>query len=91
MSEVQAEAPKKRSTKAVEPVAEGPKARTWEEVVPKIRELRDAGKTVPEIALELDLPYVLVNQVVLQSYKMTVRTKEAFEGWERQRLAKAGA
>ena len=60
--------------------------RKWEDVVPLIREMKDAGATVPEIAEKLELSYVLVNQVMLQSYKMSVDTIRVFERQEKMRL-----
>jgi len=60
--------------------------RKWEDVVPQIRELKEAGANVPEIADKLELSYVLVNQVMLQSYKMTVDTIGVFERQEKMRL-----
>lgn len=63
--------------------------RKWEDVVPKIREMKEAGATVPEIAEKLELSYVLVNQVMLQSYKMSVDTIGVFERQERIRLGLA--
>lgn len=55
-------------------------------LVPKMRELRDEGKTVPEICDALDLSYHVVNQVMTQSYKMSMDTVEVFERQERLRL-----
>lgn len=60
--------------------------RKWEDVVPQIKALRDEGVTVPEIAERLEISYVLVNQVITQSYKMTVDTIGMFERQEQQRL-----
>lgn len=60
--------------------------RNWEDVVPQIRQLKDAGATVPEIAEQLQLSYVLVNQVMVQSYKMSVDTIGVFERQEKMRL-----
>jgi hypothetical protein len=60
--------------------------REWKDVVPQIRELKEAGATVPEIAEKLQLSYVLVNQVMLQSYKMTIDTIGVFERQEKMRL-----
>ena len=54
--------------------------------MPKIREMKEAGATVPEIAEKLQLSYVLVNQVMLQSYKMSVDTVGVFERQEKMRL-----
>lgn len=80
---------RKKSAKAAESLAaKGP--RKWEDVVPKIREMKDAGATVPEIAEKLELGYVLVNQVILQSYKMSVDTVGVFERQERARLGIEG-
>lgn len=60
--------------------------RKWEDVVPQIREMKEAGATVPEIAEKLELSYVLVNQVMVQSYKMTIDTIGVFERQEKMRL-----
>lgn len=65
-------------------------ARKWEDVVPKIREMKEAGATVPEIAEKLELSYVLVNQVMLQSYKMSVDTIGVFERQEQMRISAEG-
>lgn len=85
---VEAEKPvRKRVAKAAPEApkeAEGP--RQWAEVVTQIRDLREKGVTVPEIADTLELPYVLVNQVMLQSYKMTVDTIGMFQRHEERRL-----
>lgn len=89
VNEVAPEAPKpvrKKAAKAA-PAADGGGKRDWQLVVPEIRRLRDEGRNVPEIAEELELPYVLVNQVMLQSYKMTVNTIEHFERHEERRVA----
>lgn len=61
--------------------------RDWKDVVKKIRELQGDGQIVPQIAEALQLSYVLVNQVMLQSYKMTVDTVALFERQEQQRVA----
>lgn len=75
---------KKRQAK--EPVVvKEEEVRSWESVLPRIKEMKELGRSVPEIAQELGLSYVLVNQVFLQSYKMTVQTKELFERQERAR------
>lgn len=75
---------KKAAAKSAEPPAAGP--RKWEDVVPQIKALRDEGVTVPEIAERLELSYVLVNQVITQSYKMSVDTIGVFERQEQLRL-----
>ena len=66
------------------PKAEKP--RRFADVVKEIQKLRGKGKTVPDIAKELTLSYVIVNQVVLRSYKMTARTEEVFDRQEKMRL-----
>jgi hypothetical protein len=89
VNEVVQEAPKpvrKKAAKAA-PAADGGGKRDWQQVVPEIRRLRDEGRNVPDIAEELELPYVLVNQVMVQSYKMTVDTVAHFERHEERRLA----
>lgn len=73
------------SVKKVEtPKAEKP--RKFADVVKEIQKLRKEGKTVPEIATQLKVSYVLVNQVVLRSYKMTARSEEVFQRQEELRL-----
>ena len=77
------------SVKKVEtPKAEKP--RKFADVVKEIQKLRTQGKTVPEIADELKVSYVVANQVVLRSYKMTVRSEEVFQRQEEMRLAAEG-
>lgn len=61
--------------------------RDWKDVAKRIRELKGEGQVVPQIAETLQLSYVLVNQVMLQSYKMTVDTVALFERQEQQRVA----
>jgi hypothetical protein len=60
--------------------------RDWKDVVKRIREMRSEGAKVPEIAEALQLSYVLVNQVMLQSYQMTVDTLALFERQEQLRV-----
>lgn len=73
------------SVKKVEqPKAEKP--RKFADVVKEIQKLREAGKTVPEIAIQLKVSYTIVNQMVLRSYKMVARTEEVFERQELMRL-----
>lgn len=74
---------RKRAAKAVK---EEGGVREWADVVPLIQAMKEAGATVPEIAEKLELSYVLVNQVMLQSYKMSVQTVAVFEAQERKRL-----
>lgn len=80
-------AARKKVVKVQEQGGEVAGVRKWEDVVPQIREMKDAGASVPEIADKLQLSYVLVNQVMLQSYKMTVDTVGVFERQEQQRVA----
>ena len=78
-----------RPRKASVPVAVLQEAgvRDWKDVAKRIRELKGEGQVVPQIAETLQLSYVLVNQVMLQSYKMTVDTVALFERQEQQRVA----
>lgn len=48
--------------------------------------MRDEGHTVPMICEELDVSYDVVNQIMQQSYKMTMNTMEVFERQEKMRL-----
>jgi hypothetical protein len=75
---------KRAAAKTADAPPAGP--RKWEDVVPQIKTLRDEGITVPEIAERLEISYVLVNQVITQSYKMTVDTIGMFERQEQMRL-----
>lgn len=60
--------------------------RELSELVPVIREMRDQGKTVPEICEELEVSYHVVNQIMTQSYKMTMDTLGVFQRQEMMRL-----
>lgn len=75
-----------RKTAKAEPQAATAGVRDWKGVVADIKRLKDEGHTVPVIADRLDLSYTLVNQVMLQSYKMSVDTIAVFERQERRRL-----
>ena len=70
--------------KIEEPKAEKP--RKFADVVKEIQKLRKEGKTVPEIAIQLKVSYVIANQVLLRSYKMTTRSEEVFQRQEEMRL-----
>ena len=76
---------RKKSAKAA--AAEPSGKRDWKVVVADIRRLREEGLTVPAIADQLNVPYVLVNQVMVQSYKMSIDTISVFERHEENRLA----
>jgi uncharacterized membrane protein len=67
-------------------VAGTKKPRKWVEVVKEIQALREAGANVPEICEKLEVSYVLVNQVMLQSYKMAIDSEQVFERQEKLRL-----
>ena len=78
--------PKRQSAKAEIMQETAAAIRDWGGVVKRIQELKAEGITVPEIAQELELSYQLVNQVMLQSYKMTIDTLALFEREEKRRL-----
>lgn len=67
-------------------VVDTKKPRKWVEVVKEIQALREAGANVPEICEKLEVSYVLVNQVMLQSYKMAIDSEQVFERQEKLRL-----
>lgn len=60
--------------------------RNWTDVAAEIQKLREGGVTVPDIAEQLKVSYVLVNQCVLQSYKMLIDSVQVFERQEGKRL-----
>ena len=60
--------------------------RNWTDVAAEIQKLRGEGVTVPDIAEQLKVSYVLVNQCVLQSYKMLIDSVQVFERQEGKRL-----
>ena len=64
--------------------------RQWSDVAAEIQKLRQAGVSVPEIADQLQVSYVLVNQCVLQSYKMLIDSVQVFEQQEQKRLDPEG-
>lgn len=68
------------------PVSASKGVRVLQDLVPEIRRMRDEGHTVPYICEELDVSYDVVNQIMQQSYKMTMNTMEVFERQERMRL-----
>lgn len=67
-------------------VSKSAETRKWSDVVLKIKEMAQQGEKVPDIAESLQLSYVLVNQVILQSYKMSVDTLNLFNRQELARL-----
>ena len=64
--------------------------REWGDVAAEIQKLRQDGVSVPEIADQLQVSYVLVNQCVLQSYKMLIDSVQVFKGQEEKRLGLDG-
>ena len=81
--------PGRKKAAAAPKISDALTPRKWEDVVPQIQQLKEAGVTVPEIAEQLQLSYVLVNQVMVQSYKMTVDTIGLFERQEAARCTSA--
>ena len=78
-------------TQAPEPVKQDPsKPRKWADVAKEVRALREKGATVPEICEQLQVSYVLVNQLILQSYKMAIDSEAVFQRQEEMRLAAEG-
>jgi hypothetical protein len=63
-----------------------PMPRKWEDVMPQIQELVSQGMSYQEAGDSLEVSYVLVNQLALQSYKSSIHTEELFEIQEKQRL-----
>ena len=64
--------------------------RQWSDVAAEVQKLRQAGVSVPEIADQLQVNYVLVNQCVLQSYKMLIDSVQVFQAQEEKRLNPEG-
>jgi hypothetical protein len=64
--------------------------RKWSDVAAEIQKLRGEGVNVPDIAEQLKVSYVLVNQCVLQSYKMLIDSVQVFERQEQKRLNPEG-
>ena len=64
--------------------------RVWADVAKQIQAMRGEGASVPEICEKLEVSYVLVNQLILQSYKMAIATDQVFERQEKMRLGIEG-
>jgi hypothetical protein len=64
--------------------------RVWADVAKQIQAMRAEGTSVPEICEKLEVSYVLVNQLILQSYKMAIATDQVFERQEKMRLGIEG-
>ena len=67
-------------------VADSKQPREWSAVAKEIQQLRETGASVPEICEKLEVSYVLVNQLILQSYKMVIDSVQVFERQEKMRL-----
>jgi len=66
------------------------KPRKWADVAKEIQALREKGANVPEICEKLQVSYVLVNQLILQSYKMAIDSETVFQRQEEMRLQGEG-
>lgn len=65
----------------------GKEVRSLETVAAEIRRLRDEeGLSTQEIHEMLQVSFDVINQLFLQSYKMTMNTGETFEVQEKMRL-----
>lgn len=65
----------------------GKEVRKLEDVAIEIRRLRnDELLTTQEIHETLQVSFDVINQLFLQSYKMTMNTQEVFEAQEKLRL-----
>ncbi len=65
----------------------GKEVRSLETVAVEIRRLRDEeGLSTQEIHEMLQVSFDVINQLFLQSYKMTMNTGETFEVQEKMRL-----
>jgi ribosome-binding protein aMBF1 (putative translation factor) len=72
---------------AVNPALPGKEVRTLEDVAPEIRRLREEeGLSTQEIRETLLVSYDVINQLFLQSYKMSMNTGDVFEAQEKIRL-----
>lgn len=67
-----------------------PMPRKWEDVMPEIQKLVSQGMTYQDAGDALEVSYVLVNQLAVQSYKSSVHTEELFEVQEKKRLGLMG-
>lgn len=66
----------------------GKEVRKLEDVAVEIRRLRDEdGLSTTEISQKLQVSFDVINQLFLQSYKMTMNTNEVFEAQEKLRIA----
>lgn len=78
---VETQAPKKN------PAMPGPEIRKLEDVAAEIRRLRNEElMTTQGIHESLQVSFDVINQLFLQSYKMTMNTNDVFEAQEKLRL-----
>ena len=69
------------------PALPGGEIRKLEDVAAEIRRLRNEElKTTQEIHEELQVSFDVINQLFLQSYKMTMNTQDVFQAQEKLRL-----
>jgi len=74
---------------AVNPALPGKEVRKLEDVALEIRRLRNEElMETKEIHETLQVSYDVINQLFLQSYKMTMNTGEVFKAQEEIRLSK---
>jgi ribosome-binding protein aMBF1 (putative translation factor) len=73
-------------TPKTDPAVPGKEIRNIEDVAPEIRRLREEGVTTQEISEKLQVSFDVINQLFLQSYKMSMNTFEVFEAQEKLRL-----
>lgn len=75
------------SKPAVNPALPGKDIRKLEDVAPEIRRLRNEElMTTQEINEKLQVSFDVINQLFLQSYKMSMNTNEVFTAQEKIRL-----
>lgn len=78
-------------TGKVNPALPGKVMRKLEDVAAEIRRLRNEElATTQEIHEQLQVSFDVINQLFLQSYKMTMNTNDVFEAQEKLRLAQIG-
>jgi len=74
----------------VNPALPGKDVRKLEDVAPEIRKMKEEGANHEEIKEKLQVSADVINQLFLQSYKMTMNTYEVFEAQEKIRLGSEG-
>lgn len=75
------------SKPSVNPAMPGKEVRKLEDVALEIRRLRNEELlTTQEINEKLQVSFDVINQLFLQSYKMTMNTNEVFKAQEELRL-----